>query len=83
MRAWVVEDLAVDAAGRVTVGEPAASTLQYANSETGLVQDLPEGLAVSDWTQAFGKMPVAFDWSGVEMAFVSATRSAGRRESGH
>jgi len=77
VRAWVVEDLAVDAAGRVTVGEPAASTLQYANSETGIVQDLPEGLAVSDWTQAFGKMPVAFDWSGVEMAFVSAHKIGG------
>ena len=77
VRAWVREDLPVDASGRVTVADPAASALQYANSETGIVQDLPAGLAVSDWTQAFGKIPVAFDWSGVEMAFVSAHKIGG------
>ena len=30
--------------------------LQLANSETGVLQSLPEGLAVSDMTQAFGKI---------------------------
>ncbi len=77
VRAWVREDLAVDAAGQVGVSDPASSTLQLANSETGILQDLPEGLAVSDWTQAFGKIPVAFDWSGVEIAFVSAHKIGG------
>jgi cysteine desulfurase len=77
VRAWTVEDLAVGGDGRVRIEEPAVSTLQAANSETGLVQDLPEGLAVSDWTQAFGKLPMAFDWSGVEMAFVSAHKIGG------
>ena len=51
----------MDAAGRVTVSDPPVSTLQAANSETGIVQDLPEGLAVSDWTQGFGKLPMAFE----------------------
>jgi cysteine desulfurase len=41
------------------------------------VQDLPEGLAVSDWTQAFGKLPMAFDWSGVDMALISAHKIGG------
>ncbi|PWK62465.1 cysteine desulfurase family protein [Roseicyclus mahoneyensis] len=77
VRAWVEEDLEVDGLGRVAVSDPAASTLQLANSETGIVQDLPEGLAVSDWTQGFGKIPVAFDWSGVDMAFVSAHKIGG------
>jgi len=77
VRAWVTEDLAVDRQGWVAVTDPQASTLQLANSETGIVQDLPEGLAVSDWTQAFGKLPVAFDWSGVEMGFVSAHKIGG------
>ncbi|NKX46091.1 cysteine desulfurase family protein [Roseicyclus persicicus] len=77
VRAWVTEDLAVDANGRVAVADPGTSTLQLANSETGVVQDLPGGLAVSDWTQGFGKLPVAFDWSGVEMAFVSAHKIGG------
>jgi cysteine desulfurase len=77
VRAWVVEDLAVDGAGRVRPEDPAASTLQLANSETGIVQDLPEGLAVSDWTQGFGKLPLAFDWSGIDMVFVSAHKIGG------
>ena len=77
VRAWTVEDLTVDEAGRVTVGDPSASTLQAANSETGILQDLPEGLAVSDWSQAFGKLPMAFDWSGVDMALVSAHKLGG------
>jgi cysteine desulfurase len=75
--AWVSEDLAVDAAGRVTVEDPAQSVLQLANSETGVMQDLPEGLAVSDMTQGFGKLPVAFNWSGAQMALVSAHKLGG------
>ena len=77
VRAWMVEDLTVDGAGRVAVTEPSEASLQAANSETGILQDLPEGLAVSDWSQAFGKLPMAFDWSGVDMALVSAHKLGG------
>lgn len=75
--AWVATDLAVDHAGRVTVDDPARSTLQLANSETGVIQTLPEGLAVSDMTQGFGKLPLAFNWSGCSMALVSAHKLGG------
>lgn len=75
--AWIATDLAVDRAGRVTVNDPARSTLQLANSETGVIQTLPEGLAVSDMTQAFGKLPLAFNWTGVTMALVSAHKLGG------
>lgn len=75
--AWGDGALAVDRQGRVKVNEPGASVLQLANSETGVMQDVPGGLAVSDMTQAFGKVPVAFDWSGVEMALVSAHKLGG------
>ncbi|MEP1934498.1 MAG: aminotransferase class V-fold PLP-dependent enzyme, partial [Roseibium sp.] len=51
--------------------------VQLANSETGIVQILPAGLAVSDMTQAFGKLPVAFNWSGAEMALLSAHKLGG------
>jgi cysteine desulfurase len=51
--------------------------LQLANSETGIVQDLPSGLAVSDLTQAFGKIPFAFNWLGCDMALVSAHKLGG------
>lgn len=77
VRAWVREDLEVASDGRVAVPDPSSSTLQIANSETGVVQDLPPDLAVSDWTQAFGKMALAFDWSGVEMALISAHKIGG------
>ncbi|WP_136682044.1 cysteine desulfurase family protein [Falsirhodobacter xinxiangensis] len=63
--------------GRVAVADPAMTTLQLANSETGIVQDLPEGLAVSDVTQAFGKIPFAFNWLGCDMALVSAHKLGG------
>ncbi len=75
--AWCVPDLGVDAAGQVAVVEPAQSALQLANSETGIVQTLPEGLAVSDLTQAFGKLPLAFNWMGCDMGLVSAHKLGG------
>ncbi|SFR48623.1 cysteine desulfurase family protein [Litoreibacter janthinus] len=75
--AWTSCDLPVDAHGLVSVVDPANSTLQLANSETGVVQQLPEGLAVSDMTQAFGKLPMAFSWSGAQMALVSAHKLGG------
>jgi cysteine desulfurase len=75
--AWCVSDLGVASSGLVTVDEPAQSALQLANSETGVVQTLPEGLAVSDLTQAFGKLPVAFNWLGCDAGLVSAHKLGG------
>lgn len=77
VRVWVDADLPVNRDGQVTVPDPANSALQMANSETGIVQDLPEGLAVTDATQAFGKLPVAFNWCGAQMALVSAHKLGG------
>ncbi|MFY0680079.1 MAG: aminotransferase class V-fold PLP-dependent enzyme [Thalassovita sp.] len=75
--AWVSEALAVDQAGAVTVLDPARSVLQLANSETGVMQELPEGLALSDMTQAFGKVPLAFNWTGAVAALISAHKLGG------
>jgi cysteine desulfurase len=75
--AWCSGDLAVDGQGRVAVVDPARSALQLANSETGVMQDLPAGLAVSDLTQAFGKVPFAFNWLGCDMGLVSAHKLGG------
>ena len=75
--AWCEASLPVNAAGRVTVAEPARTALQLANSETGIVQDLPEGLAVSDLTQGFGKLPLAFNWLGCQMGLISAHKLGG------
>ena len=75
--AWVTADLPVSAEGAVTVDDPARSVLQLANSETGIVQELPQGLAVCDATQAFGKPPFSFAWTGAETALVSAHKLGG------
>ena len=74
--AWIEASLPV-VGGRVVVSDPARSVVQLANSETGLVQDLPQGLAVSDLTQGFGKVPFSFAWSGVQMVFLSAHKFGG------
>lgn len=75
--AWVDPALPVDADGLVTVADPAASVLQAANSETGVLQELPPGLACVDAVQAVGKVPFAFDWSGARTAIVSAHKLGG------
>ncbi|MFV0361455.1 cysteine desulfurase family protein [Tropicimonas sp.] len=74
---WTGPSLPASPEGLVAVPDPAGATLQLANSETGVVQTLPEGLAVSDMTQGFGKIPVSFNWSGCEMALISAHKIGG------
>ncbi|AJE47061.1 cysteine desulfurase family protein [Celeribacter indicus] len=74
---WCEASLPVARDGRVTVADPARSALQVANSETGVIQSLPEGLAVCDATQGFGKIPLAFNWMGCDMALVSAHKLGG------
>ncbi|MDD7972527.1 cysteine desulfurase family protein [Roseinatronobacter alkalisoli] len=77
VRAWSDDALEVDAQGHVYPSAPERATLQLANSETGIVQDLPAGLAVSDLTQGFGKLPFAFNWLNVQMGLVSAHKLGG------
>jgi len=77
IRSWCEETLPADARGLVTVTDPSKNTLQLANSETGVIQTLPEGLFFTDATQAFGKIPFAFNWSGAQMAIVSSHKLGG------
>ncbi|WP_299280760.1 aminotransferase class V-fold PLP-dependent enzyme [uncultured Tateyamaria sp.] len=75
--AWVADRLAVDRRGTVDLDEPRDSALQLANSETGVMQDVPAGTAVSDMTQALGKVAIEFDTSGIDMALISAHKLGG------
>lgn len=77
VRSWIKPRLPVSAEGQVVPGDPAQAVLQLANSETGVVQDLPAGLAVSDLTQGFGKLRFGFDWLGCDMGLVSAHKLGG------
>ncbi len=74
---WIKSDIDVSALGLVKINDPTNSCLQLANSETGVVQKLPDGLAVSDMTQAFGKLPIAFNWLGTDLALISAHKLGG------
>ncbi|MEM6310909.1 MAG: aminotransferase class V-fold PLP-dependent enzyme [Pseudomonadota bacterium] len=76
VHAWIDPCLQV-VDGAAQVEDPASSVVQLANSETGILQDLPQGLAVSDITQGFGRVPFAFNWSGVGMVFLSAHKFGG------
>ena len=75
--AWITTDQKVTSAGQVTPADPANSALQLANSETGLIQQIPPGLALCDMTQGFGKIPVRFDQLGADMAIISAHKLGG------
>lgn len=75
--AWCAPELAADGRGRVSVTEPGSATLQLANSETGVIQELPEGLWMSDFTQGVGKVPVNFNASTPMMAVVSGHKLGG------
>ncbi|MDO5529350.1 MAG: cysteine desulfurase family protein [Paracoccus sp. (in: a-proteobacteria)] len=75
--AWGSGALGTDKAGRVDLARPETSALQLANSETGVIQKLPEGLAVSDLTQGFGRLAFSFNWSGITAGIVSAHKLGG------
>ncbi len=75
--AWCNPSLPVNTDGSVIVPDPQHSALQLANSETGIVQTLPAGLAVSDLTQGFGKLPLSFNWLGCDIGLVSAHKLGG------
>ena len=77
VQAWCAADLAVDRDGRVLVPDPALAAVQLANSETGVMQTLPAGLAVADLTQGFGKVAFSVNWLGVQAGLVSAHKLGG------
>ncbi len=74
---WCQPELAVTTDGAVQVVNPGQSAVQLANSETGILQTLPQGVAVCDLTQAFGKVPFAFNWLGCDIGLVSAHKLGG------
>ena len=75
--AWSESVLETTVGGRIIVPDPGNASVQAANSETGVLQQLPQGLAVSDFAQAFGKTECSFRFSGAEMAIISAHKIGG------
>jgi len=77
--AWTKAILPVGTDGQVMVADPGRSCVQFANGETGIVQELQSGVAAIDATQGFGKVAFAFDWLESDMAMVSAHKIRGPR----
>ncbi|MFS4438872.1 cysteine desulfurase family protein [Paracoccaceae bacterium GXU_MW_L88] len=67
----------LDAVGPDGQISDAVQVRQAVNSETGIVQTPREGLVFTDMVQAAGKLPVAFNWMGTEMACISAHKFGG------
>jgi cysteine desulfurase len=74
---WCDVELSVDRYGLVDIKKPNQSALQFANSETGIIQTGVTDLWLSDMTQAFGKVPLAFNWHGCQCAMISAHKFGG------
>ncbi len=62
-------------------GAPEVRAIGLANSETGVVLDVPEGeqggRLLLDVTQAVGRLPFSFAWSGADFAVLSAHKLGG------
>jgi len=75
--AWARAALHTDKNGHVRAEDPKNTALQAVNSETGVIQVLPEGIGFSDAVQAFGKIPYGFAWSKAERAMISGHKFGG------
>ena len=62
--------------------ELAKTAWQQANSETGIIHELPEGIGLCDAVQAVGKIPYAFSWGGAERALISGHKFGGPKGAG-
>ena len=74
---WCSAKLSTDRSGMVDIDKPEYSALQVANSETGIIQKNVKGIWLSDMTQAFGKVPLAFNWHDCNCAMISAHKIGG------
>ena len=75
--AWAGQELETSEDGRIGVPDPGNASVQSANSETGILQELPAGLAVSDFAQAFGKVACDFGACNATMAILSSHKIGG------
>lgn len=75
--AWCTEELTVARNGTININDVLDSTVQFGNSETGILQKIPKGLYMSDIVQAIGKVEFSFKKSGVKSAIISAHKFGG------
>lgn len=61
---------------------PEKTALQQANSETGVINALPDGIGLCDAVQAVGKIPYGFMWSNALRAIISGHKFGGPKGAG-
>ena len=71
------QTLTTYASGEILVEDPSTCAVQLANSETGILQELPKDICLSDVAQAVGKIPFSFEWLGAKRVIVSAHKFGG------
>ena len=77
VKVWSIENLSVSKNGIVDIYDPVNSTLQVANSETGIIQEIPQGIYFTDAVQAFGKTFVDFSGFDFEFSAISSHKIGG------
>ena len=77
VKVWSYPALNVRTDGHVIVNDPINSTLQIANSETGIIQNIPDGIYFTDAVQAFGKILINFSNLNFEFAAISSHKIGG------
>jgi cysteine desulfurase len=77
VKVWSNENLSVSKKGAVDIYDPTNSTLQVANSETGIIQEIPKGIYFTDAVQAFGKTFVDFSNFDFEFSAISSHKIGG------
>ena len=74
---WCDTSLELSETGLVVVDDKSNSTVQLANSETGIIQDVSGGLFMSDIVQGLGKVDFSFTESDLQSALISAHKIGG------
>jgi cysteine desulfurase len=77
VKVWSTETLSVSENGKVKINDPLNSTLQLANSETGVIQEIPDGIYFTDAVQAFGKCFIDFSSFDFEFSTISSHKIGG------
>jgi len=74
---WCDPCLNVSESGRINNINNLKKSMQLANSETGIIQDLPNDLFMSDIVQAIGKIQFSFKKSDISTAIISGHKIGG------
>ena len=74
---WCEKSLRVKKNGKIEIINADQSAVQLANSETGILQELPENLYMSDIVQAVGKVHFSFKKSGISSVIISGHKIGG------